>query len=234
MWQIIFSGLMIGLISSFHCVGMCGAIAFSLPVQYLPPQLKLLGIILYNLGRVTTYGLLGLFFGFVGRQFFVGGMQQLFSIALGICILLFLALSKQTNGKYTWKPIAKFNNALQNFIINYIQKKQLYGLFIIGLANGLLPCGMVYFAITGAMATGSLQGGVSFMVAFGLGTLPLMALLSQFGFIVGLNARNFIKKSIPFFAAAMAVLLILRGLNLGIPYVSPILQNTGSSAISCH
>jgi hypothetical protein len=52
--------------------------------------------------------------------------------------------------------------------------------------------------------------------------------------MVGLNARNFIKKSIPFFAAAMAVLLILRGLNLGIPYVSPILQNTGANAISCH
>lgn len=232
--ELLASGIALGVVSSFHCVGMCGAIAFALPVHHLPQHQKVMGIALYNLGRIAVYALLGCFFGFVGRQFFVGGMQQWFSIMLGILLLSVVLVPLVVQRQVRLQPIVHLQNRLQNFIASYIQKKQLYVFFLIGMANGLLPCGMVYFAITGAMAAGSIQGGVVFMAAFGLGTLPLMMLLSYFGFVLSIATRNTLKKSIPFFMAGMAVLLILRGMNLGIPYVSPHLQNTGASAISCH
>ena len=90
-WQIIITGFLLGAVSSFHCVGMCGPIALSLPVHYLPARQKTVGIILYNLGRISLYALLGVFFGFAGRQFYLGGLQQGFSIFLGsLLIALFL------------------------------------------------------------------------------------------------------------------------------------------------
>ena len=232
-WQLIISGFALGVISSFHCVGMCGPIALSLPVYYLPPRQKLIGILFYHIGRICLYALLGLFFGFVGRQFYVAGLQQYFSIALG-AIILFILIQTSVGKKWIHlKILDQFQVKLQNIIALYIQKKQLYGMFILGMANGLLPCGMVYLAITGAMATGNLIGGVGFMTLFGLGTFPAMFLLTYFGSFISLKVRNNMKKAIPFFVATMAILLILRGLNLNIPMVSPLLQQTGEHAVDC-
>jgi hypothetical protein len=234
MWQLVLSGIALGLISSFHCVGMCGAIAFSLPIHYLPAPKKLSGILLYNIGRVTTYSILGLIFGFIGRQVYLGGFQQWFSISIGVLILLILI---QSVFRKNFLHLHFFNQAnvrLQQFIGKYIQQKQLYGMFLIGAANGLLPCGMVYFAIAGALAAGSIAGGVAFMAMYGLGTMPLMIMLSYFGFMIDLSVRNTMKKIVPYFVATMAVLLILRGMNLGIPYISPYLENTSGKTISCH
>lgn len=233
-WQVILSGLVLGLISSFHCVGMCGPIAFSLPVHYLPSARKLIGILLYNIGRVVTYSLLGLFFGYVGRQIFLQGFQQWFSIILGLIILLVLLQSIITKKFLHLNFFDKINIQLQQFIGKYIRQKQLYGMFLIGIANGLLPCGMVYFAIAGALATGSITGGVVFMALYGLGTMPFMILLSYFGFMISISVRNTMKKIVPYFVAAMAVLLILRGMNLGIPYISPYFENTSGKAVICH
>lgn len=232
-WQLIISGFGLGIISSFHCVGMCGPIAFALPVYYLPAHKKLTGILLYHTGRIFIYAMLGLFFGFVGRQFYVAGLQQYFSIALGCIILLILMQSTFGKKFIRIKFMDKFQEKLQNIIAIYIQKKQLYGMFILGMANGLLPCGMVYLAITGAMATGTLTGGVAFMGLFGLGTFPAMFLLTYFGTVISLNVRNHMKKAIPFFVATMGILLILRGLNLNIPMISPAMNNSAANTVVC-
>lgn len=233
-WQVIISGLVLGLISSFHCVGMCGPIAFSLPVHYLSPQKKLTGILLYNIGRVTVYSFLGLLFGFAGRQIYLGGFQQWFSIILGVLILVFPAQSIFKKKMIHLSFFDKINNRLQQVIVRYIQQKQLYGMFLIGAANGLLPCGMVYFAIAGALATGSVTSGVGFMAAFGMGTLPFMVSLSYFGFMISIAARDTMRKMVPYFITGMALLLILRGMSLGIPYISPYLDNAARRIISCH
>ena len=233
-WQIIISGMALGILSSFHCVGMCGPIAFSLPLNYLPTHKKLIGILLYNFGRISTYAMMGLFFGFIGRQFFLGGLQQWFSIILGVIILILLISSLTSKSLFHLHFLENINTKLQSFIGSYIVKKQLYGMYLIGAANGLLPCGMVYFAIAGALAAGSILSGIGFMVAFGLGTLPLMMMLTYFGFMISISTRNTVKKLIPFFIATMGILLILRGMNLGIPYLSPYLNHTGSGTISCH
>ena len=107
-------------------------------------------------------------------------------------------------------------------------------MYILGLANGLLPCGMVYFAITGALAAGSVNGGVLFMAAFGAGTFPAMFALSFFGSMISLQARNQMRKAVPFVMLVMGLLLVLRGLNLNIPYISPYLQANSPDAVSCH
>lgn len=233
-WQILLSGLALGAISSFHCIGMCGPLALALPLQYLPPYQKVTGIFLYNIGRVFTYSLLGLFFGFVGRQIYLGGLQQWFSICIGCIILIGVIHPLLFKKQYRLQFIDAANLKLQQFIGKYILQKQLYGLFLIGAANGLLPCGMVYFAIAAALATGSVEGGVAFMAFFGLGTIPLMLSLSYFGFMIGISVRRNIQKAVPFLIATMAILLILRGMNLGIPYVSPHFDNAAARAISCH
>jgi sulfite exporter TauE/SafE len=232
-WQLLISGFALGIVSSFHCVGMCGPIALSLPVYYLPHPKKLIGILFYHSGRIFLYALLGLFFGFVGRQFYLAGLQQYFSIALG-CIILLILLQTTFGKQFIHIPLFdQFQEKLQNIIAIYIQKKQLYGMLFLGMANGLLPCGMVYLAITGAMATGNLIGGVAFMTVFGLGTFPAMFLLTYFGSFISLKVRNNMKKAIPFFVATMAILLILRGLNLNIPMVSPVMNNTAAHVVDC-
>lgn len=233
-WQPIITGFALGTVSSFHCVGMCGPIALSLPVHFLSPQKKSTGIFLYNLGRVTVYSLLGLLFGFAGRQFYLGGLQQGLSIVMGSLVLLFLLQSFLNKKWITDRWLEKPTRKLQRLMMRFMQQKTLGGLFLLGAANGLLPCGMVYFAITGAMAAATVAGGVAFMAAFGLGTLPAMFALSFFGSMIGLKARNTMKKAVPFVMLTMGILLILRGLSLNIPYVSPILPGASANVVPCH
>jgi sulfite exporter TauE/SafE len=212
---------------------MCGAIAFSLPTNYLSPAKKLAGILLYNAARITVYSLLGLIFGILGKQIFLGGFQKAFSIIAGVLILIIVIQSVFKRRFIHTRALDKLNYRIQNFIAVYIQKRQLYGVFLLGMANGLLPCGMVYLAITGALAAGSISGGIFFMASFGLGTFPAMFMLSYFGFIISVSARNTMKKAVPYFVAAMGVLLILRGMGLGMPHISPAILGS-KNAISCH
>jgi sulfite exporter TauE/SafE len=71
------------------------------------------------------------------------------------------------------------------------------------------------------------------MIAFGLGTFPAMFLLSYFGFLIHISTRNTIKKAVPYVVALMGILLIVRGLGLGIPYLSPGLSNHAEGTIIC-
>lgn len=232
--QVLIAGFLLGTVSSFHCVGMCGPIALTLPVHYLPAHQKFAGILLYNAGRIFIYALLGLLFGFLGKQLYLGGMQKGFSVLLGSVLVIFFlrALMHRKNLRINW--LDKTTHKLQQFIAVYMQQKKLYGFFILGAANGLLPCGMVYLAVTGALAAGSVAGGVWFMTAFGLGTFPAMFALSYFGSRLSLSARNTMKKAVPYVMLLMGVLLILRGLNLNIPYLSPYLQANMQEVVSCH
>jgi sulfite exporter TauE/SafE len=233
-WQFIISGLALGAISSFHCIGMCGAIAFSIPTHHLSSFKKAIAILLYNFGRVTTYSIIGLLFGLLGRQISMAGFQQWFSIVAGIVILMIVIQA------YLKKPVFHlpgYNKALSvitKIISKFINKPSLKSIYLLGMANGLLPCGLVYLAVTGALAAGTIEGATIFMVAFGLGTLPAMFLLSYFKFIISLSVRNLIKRSVPYVVAGMAVLLILRGMGLGINFVSPILPTANANGVPCH
>lgn len=233
-WAFIISGLTLGLLSSFHCVGMCGPIAFALPLPQQNFYKKTIGILLYNCGRIITYSSMGLIFGYIGRVISIAGFQQYFSMSMGLIILLYVSIPYFSKHIFHVAWFDEFTYWIQTYLGKLLRTNKLLNLLLIGILNGLLPCGMVYFAIAGSLATGSIMYGWEFMIAFGLGTLPLMALLSFFGFIVNLRTRNQLKKIIPYALGIMAILLIIRGMNLGIPFLSPYLNNTSGNAISCH
>jgi sulfite exporter TauE/SafE len=234
-WQLLISAFALGLFSSFHCVGMCGAIAFSLPVKHLPTSKKIAGIFLYNIGRVTTYSTIGFLFGLIGSRLYIAGLQQWFSIIAGIVIILAVL-------QYVFKKplmhLPGFNKvqlAIQAVVGKFLRAKNLSELFLLGMANGLLPCGLVYFALLGAVATGSILNAVVFMALFGLGTLPAMFLFAYFGVSISISVRNGMKKAVPYFLTIMGMLLILRGMGLDIPYVSPVLPHAShAEAVICH
>ena len=106
--------------------------------------------------------------------------------------------------------------------------------FLVGMLNGLLPCGMVYLAVGSAMATGSIENGTFLMFSFGLGTIPLMALLMLLGKKIKFSWRLQLRKALPIIVVSMSLLLILRGLNLGIPFVSPQLNVEGTTPKMIH
>ncbi len=234
LYSVIAAGFMIGILGSFHCVGMCGPIALSLPVYDKPKWQRLLFILLYNIGRMTAYASMGVLFGLVGRQFFIGGYQQFLSIALGVLILFFLFFSRYLDSNKSY--ISTFTNFIKQALGNLLKKdKKIYSYIFIGFLNGFLPCGLVYMAIAGAVATGHVWQGALFMAAFGLGTFPVMITVTVMGRFISVQLRNSMRKAVPFFVGIMAILLILRGLNLGIPYISPEMQHThqGTEADCC-
>ena len=233
-WQLMISALAMGLLSSVHCVGMCGAIAFSIPAQNLVGSQKIIGISLYNLGRVITYTLLGVVFGMFGRQIFISGFQQWFSIIAGVFILIILWQSVARSPVFHLPGFSLLNKWVQKQVGKYLLQPSLSAKLFLGMANGLLPCGLIYLAITGALATGSVKGAALFMACFGAGTIPAMFLFSYFGFMLKLSTRNIMRKMVPYFVGLVAVLLILRGLGLNIPYVSPFIGGSHAAVVDCH
>jgi uncharacterized protein len=234
MWYSIIAGLGIGLFGSFHCIGMCGPIALSLPIYGKTRVEKLLLIVLYNVGRASTYAALGALFGFIGNQFFLFGYQRAFSIGIGVLLLLLL-LANQFLPQYS-SALNPLLNRVKAKLVSLLQSSQnTWSYYFIGLVNGLLPCGLVYLAIGSAMATGSAYGGAALMFMFGLGTFPLMIGLMIFGRFVSVSLRNKMRQLVPYFIAFTALVIIMRGLNLGIPYLSPQLQQTNSfPQVKCH
>lgn len=101
-----------------------------------------------------------------------------------------------------------------------------------GLLNGLLPCGLVYVACAGATATGHPWSGARYMLVFGAGTVPLMLAISLSGRLVPSALRLKLRQAVPICILLVAALLILRGLSLGIPYLSPDLSS-GPGGSSC-
>ncbi|MGX5817586.1 sulfite exporter TauE/SafE family protein [Chitinophaga lutea] len=216
--------LLLGFFGSFHCIGMCGPIALTLPVQHLSGARKALGILLYNAGRVTSYAVIGGLFGWMGRQFFIGGLQQWLSIGAGIALLASLVFFRTLpSPKMTW---------LKSALGRLLLQRRFGTLYSIGVLNGLLPCGLVYVAIAGAATSGSVTAGMTFMAAFGAGTIPAMAAAAWFAQLIGPAFRRRVYRLTPVIVAGMATLLILRGMNLGIPYISPILEPTHNEC--CH
>jgi uncharacterized protein len=232
--EIVIAALTLGLLGSLHCIGMCGPIALALPVVSNSRSSRVTGVFIYNIGRVFTYSLLGFAFGLLGKTFIIAGYQQALSIVLGILILVILISpgGYAHNSKFTsivFKPVVKLKSALGKL---FTQKS--YGsLFSIGILNGLLPCGLVYTAIAGAIAVAEPMKAGLFMALFGLGTVPAMLSLSLAGQKISMGVRNKFRRVSVVFVSAMAVLLILRGLNLGIPFVSPQLDKSDCTKHSC-
>jgi len=234
LWPAIISGFTLGAAGSLHCIGMCGPLSLALPTHQLSRVQKFVSILMYQFGRIITYSTLGLLFGLAGRRIYISGYQQWFSIALGIIVLglaAFYFIGKRT---VQFSFFNRFYFTVQKIIGRLLKtSKGPGGFLLIGMANGLLPCGMVYVAIAATLSFTEVIQSVSFMTMFGAGTLPAMMLVAYAGQFTTLEARQTLRKMVPLFVMAMGVLLILRGLNLGIPFISPELPLSPGETVEC-
>jgi len=218
----LYTAFIFGLISSLHCIGMCGPIAMMLPVDRTNRAKKITQIMTYHLGRLTAYATIGLFFGLVGKGLFLAGLQQKMSILIGIAMITIVLIQEKRIAKFNFsQPIFRFLSKIKQQLGSQFKNKGYKSLFIIGLLNGFLPCGMVYVALFGAIAMQSPVLGIFYMMLFGLGTMPMMTAVVYSNSFINLPFRNRIQKAIPYIAVFIGLLFILRGLGLGIPYISP-------------
>ena len=217
-------------------MGMCGPIAFLLPVDRKNSYKKIVQISLYHLGRLITYASMGLLFGWLGRGFYLFGFQQQLSIAIGVFMLLAILWPRQQLFKtHLTNPLYKLISKVKSGLGKALKKKTADTFFTIGILNGFLPCGLVYMAIFVAIASGNAWQGALYMALFGLGTLPLMTTAIYLSGILSNSLRHNIQRMIPIFVGLIAILFIIRGLGLGIPYISPApLQDMTTAHMNCH
>ncbi len=214
----LWTAFLLGLVGSAHCAGMCGPLAMALPGTSSARSQFVLGRLAYNGGRILTYVLLGALFGVIGQGFALAGLGRWVSLTLGSVILLsVLFTSRFTSGIPTLPAV----HWLKSAFAVVLRRHTLSSLFTLGFLNGLLPCGLVYFACAGATATGSFLSGMGYMLAFGLGTVPMMLGISLAGAKVQFGLRLKLQRLIPVSLAIVGLLLLLRGMALGIPYLSP-------------
>ena len=223
-WEILIAGFSLGLIGSVHCIGMCGPIALSIPVYHLSPVNRNLSLLFYNLGRTLTYALLGLIFGFFGQAISLAGFQQTLSVFLGVFILFTVFVHYSHHKLFQPAFIKYFHRWVQSTLSNLLRSTSRLGYLVLGMVNGLLPCGMVYIALAAALNYKDSLHGTYFMAMFGLGTIPLMISFSVFGFVVSLPVRNKIKKYLPLISIFIGLLFIWRGLGTGMNHYSPQLK----------
>ncbi|MCX2574930.1 sulfite exporter TauE/SafE family protein [Pedobacter sandarakinus] len=211
---------LMGFFGSVHCAVMCGPMMLSLPFQkagILPASFRYL---LYQFGRITTYTCLGLVVGSIGGTIKLFTNQQALTLFLGILLVCFTML------QFVPRYLKRFY-FIQNILLNPISSlmgKVLnwpFAAFFVGSLNGIIPCGMVYLALATAINTGSTASGAKFMFLFGLGTTPLMIMVSMGGIMLKRYFAFRTRILIPWASLMLGLLLILRSANLGIPYVSP-------------
>jgi hypothetical protein len=216
------TALLFGLVSSLHCIGMCGPIALMIPLDHQNPARKALQIMSYHLGRMTSYAALGLLFGSLGKGLYLAGIQQELSIVAGVAILILVVIPERILARYTFsQPLYRAVGAVKARLGLQLRKKGFGSIYFLGLFNGFLPCGLVYAALFGAITIQNPLGGALYMAIFGIGTTPLMSALVYAQNFFTAPIRNKVQKLIPWATAVIAVLFILRGLGLGIQYVSP-------------
>ena len=225
----LYAALVLGLVGGLHCAGMCGPLALALPGRDRSGAAYVLGRLAYNLGRVVTYCGLGLIFGVVGKSFWMAGVQRWASITLGLLLIFGLFLSRKLALS---KPVVLLVQRLKLAMGGLLRRRSLVALGLLGLLNGLLPCGLVYVACAGAAATGGVVSGLEYMAVFGLGTVPVMFVISVSGKLMPTALWLRLVRVVPLSIILLAILLILRGMSLGIPYVSPDLSSQDPACCS--
>lgn len=209
----------LGLLSSLHCVGMCGPLVFAAVGKHQTRILAALSNhVLYHSGRMSSYMILGLIFGFFGSVLALTGIQKSVSIASGLILFFIFIMNVQPdNWLRRFSIFGRFWTKLQSGFSALINHRSPYALFGLGLLNGLLPCGMVYIALSGAVTVQNIQGSMGFMMFFGLGTLPALLVFSLFdNFLKGKRFFTF-QKIYPVVSLVLGLYLIYRGIFSSLP-----------------
>lgn len=220
---IVSTAFLLGFAGSLHCFGMCGPIAFAIRVDRNGSLKMIFQNLTYQSGRIVSYTALGILFGLIGYSLSLAGFHKMLSLLLGLGMMTSVFFSKNFLNKFSpLKPYASVWSRLHSALSGFIRRKNFSALFFTGILNGLLPCGLVYTALTAVLSTGGVFAGGLFMLCFGLGTVPLMFVTVMMGNFISLGIRNKALKIIPVVVFFVGFLLVLRSLGLGIPYVSPL------------
>ncbi|MBL9139350.1 MAG: sulfite exporter TauE/SafE family protein [Verrucomicrobiales bacterium] len=219
---------LLGLLGGLHCAGMCGPLMLALPRSGTSNAGFVVGRLAYQGGRISTYAVIGIVAGLAGRGLAIAGWQRGVSLVLGVVMLSALVVSPRAMTGLAW-PV-KVVGRLKMAMAGLLRRRGLLSLSLLGALNGLLPCGLVYAAGAGAATMESVWDGATYMIVFGLGTLPMMLGISFCGQLVPASVRLRLRHLVPVSVAIVGGLLVLRGLSLGIPYLSPDLA-TGAA---CH
>lgn len=211
-------GLILGLSSSLHCIGMCGPIAMVLPLKDRSAFGVFSGVMQYNIGRIFVYSLLGSIIGAVGFTASFFGVLQVVSIITGVAMIVFAWQKRLFSGFSAWNS---FNGFLSKGIGTIIGSDSTFKLFLLGALNGLLPCGMIFIALMNAVTAGNPMNGAVAMIFFGLGTFPAMVIAGIAASKMNRTLQHRINTLVPYVLTIIGLLVVLRGMNLNIPYISP-------------
>ncbi len=230
----LWTAFLIGLLGSTHCIGMCGPIALALPLSSKDKLKVAFDGLIYNLGRISTYSIIGLLLGILGKGFAIAGMQKTLSLGMGIFLLIVLLFSINVESKIVqFAPLTRFIYFVKLKLGKLLKTQTKSALYFIGILNGFLPCGLVYMALAGAITAPTVFDSVVFMAAFGMGTLPLMLTVSIAGGFVTPRFRNYVRKITPVFIFLFAVLFMYRGLGIDLPMNLQFWIDQGSPTL-CH
>ncbi|MGV3559005.1 sulfite exporter TauE/SafE family protein [Larkinella arboricola] len=222
----IIAALTTGLVGSLHCVGMCGPLAMALPIGRLPRSQRGLAMGLYHVSRVTAYAGLGTLAGTLGQGLLLAGFQRSVSVAAGLFLLLWTVFRQ---GKFSGLTTSRTAQWITRPMSRFLQSPTLGAFAGLGFLNGLLPCGFVYVALTGAVTTGSAVGGAAYMGLFGLGTVPALMLVRFVPDLFPVTLRRRFTAFMPVLTVALGVLLLVRGV-----YPSTVADRAGHEVPLCH
>jgi sulfite exporter TauE/SafE len=232
--MIYLTALALGIFSSMHCIGMCGPIALAIPIIKKNFATTLFSMLAYNIGRIISYSTLGLVAGAIGAGFYNSINQRWFSVSSGIIIILWVLIPVLNPENWKWLRGNMLFSSLRSSIGKLLKKKSVPAILFIGMLNGLLPCGMVYIALAAAIAVGGVFNGGVYMFFYGLGTLPLMLILGFSWQMITPRFKKRVSKLSPVLVAMVGLILILRGLELGIPILSPGFSPSSAGITTCH
>ena len=228
--MILVSGMLIGLFGSLHCVGMCGPIAMTVHTHGTG-----LRPLLYNVGRLIAYLSLGLVFGILGEGLSLFGWQQSLSILMGVSVILF-ALYPKFQSRLINTPWHRYIVApLKKQLVGLLKSKNAASYVIVGVLNGLLPCGLVYLALASGLALMDLAQATLLMAGFALGTFPFMLGIGWGSSLLKKRLQGSLRFVVPAFAIVVGLMLVVRGLALDIPYLSPVVSfvGLGKGVVTC-
>ena len=218
----LWTAFIVGLVGSAHCAGMCGPIALALPLKSDNWFTRVSGGLVYNAGRIITYMMLGAIFGLLGKGLHMAGFQLWASIIIGVVMIVMVVIPLIFNKLPSLNNVFEgYSSRLLGGFRSMFRNGGTLSLFGIGLLNGILPCGLVYVAVAGAINAGDVVSAMLYMALFGAGTIPVMLAVSLAGTMISLKLRIFVNKLAPYVIVLLGILFILRGLSLGIPYISP-------------
>jgi len=228
MW---FTALIIGFAGSLHCVGMCSPLALAVTSM---KKSVLLNRLLYNSGRIFTYGVFGAIVSSAGVIFQFPEFQNILTIALGIALLIigFAGVSGVKIPLVT-SGLQQFTAFLKSLFSKFLQRKTYASIVFLGALNGLLPCGLTFLALTYCLTLKGPIDGFTFMILFGAGTLPAMfGLTSLINFLINRFHLNIQKVTIGLMIVS-GCLLIARVFLIHIPH-APSFEESLIDIVLCH